>query len=164
MNSESPQTPAPLPALTFCVQLSPTRRGARLARLLVTEQLRCWGLPLYPAQQVIAELANNAATHGRVPGRDFRVAMYVLGETLRLEVTDTRDDAVPNCRLPLEEGESGRGLALVEALTDRWGVAFGPTPRKTVWAEIGLRPDRLAGNGVPVGGSSGRMRCGHGSG
>ncbi|WP_050372981.1 ATP-binding protein [Streptomyces acidiscabies] len=161
MNSESPQTPAPLPAHTFCVQLSPTRRGARLARLLVTEQLRCWGLPLYPAQQVIAELANNAATHGRVPGRDFRVVMYVLGETLRLEVTDTRDDAVPRHEHPLEEGESGRGLALVEALTARWGVSFGPTPRKTVWAEIGLRNDRRPGNGVPVGGSSGGRGVNH---
>ncbi len=116
---------------------------------------------MYPAQQVIAELANNAATHGRVPGRDFRVAMYVLGETLRLEVTDTRDDAVPRHEPPLEEGESGRGLALVEALTARWGVSFGPTPRKTVWAEIGLRNDRRAGNGVPVGGSSGGRGVNH---
>ncbi len=52
--------------------LSPTPRGARLARLLAAEQLRSWGLPLSPAEQIVAELAANAATHGRVPGRDFR--------------------------------------------------------------------------------------------
>jgi hypothetical protein len=44
----------------FSVQLSPTPRGARLARLLATEQLRSWELPLDPARQLLAELANNA--------------------------------------------------------------------------------------------------------
>ncbi|WP_435604556.1 hypothetical protein [Streptomyces sp. bgisy130] len=34
-----------VPALRFSVPLSATRRGARLARLLATEQLRAWGLP-----------------------------------------------------------------------------------------------------------------------
>lgn len=34
----------------FSVLLSPTPRGARLARLLATEQLRSWGLPLAPAE------------------------------------------------------------------------------------------------------------------
>jgi len=159
VNDETPRTP--LPARSFSVQLSPTRRGARLARLLVTEQLRCWGLPLYPAQQVIAELANNAVTHGRVPGRDFRVLMYVTGETLRLEVTDTRADRIPRHQPPIDDGESGRGLALVEAMTERWGVAFGPTPRKTVWAEIGLRLDRVAGNGVPAAGVAAKREVNH---
>lgn len=31
--------------LQFKLQLSATRRGARLARLLATEELRSWGLP-----------------------------------------------------------------------------------------------------------------------
>jgi len=48
----------------FTVLLSPTPRGARLARLLATEQLRTWGLPLDRAAQIVAELAANAATHG----------------------------------------------------------------------------------------------------
>jgi len=116
---------------------------------------------MYPAQQVIAELANNAVTHGRVPGRDFRVGMYVLGETLRLEVTDTRADRIPRHQPPIDDGESGRGLALVEAMTERWGVAFGPVPRKTVWAEIGLRFGRVAEEGVPVAGAPGRREVNH---
>ncbi|MFD7873928.1 ATP-binding protein [Streptomyces sp. NPDC059766] len=119
--------------------LSPTPRGARLARLLATEQLRSWGLPLSPADQIIAELANNAATHGRVPGRNFRLTLYVVGDTLRIEATDTRDDRRPRLRHPAEEAESGRGLLLVDALADRWGSASGPRPRKIVWAELRLR-------------------------
>jgi anti-sigma regulatory factor (Ser/Thr protein kinase) len=130
------------PIRNFSVQLSPTPRGARLARLLATEQLRCWELPLDPARQLVAELAANAATHGRVPGRDFRLTLYVIGDTLRIEVTDTCGDRLPHPQGPASDAESGRGLVLVEALADRWGVTPGLHPRKTVWAEVNLVPDR----------------------
>ncbi|MEV0782830.1 ATP-binding protein [Streptomyces sp. NPDC050423] len=122
----------------FAVQLSATRRGARLARLLATEQLRSWGLPLDDASQVIAELASNAALHGYVPGRDFRILLTVTGDTLRIEVADARGERLPRVLEQSETYESGRGLLLVEALATRWGVRHGPFPRKTVWAEISL--------------------------
>lgn len=120
----------------FTVLLSPTPRGARLARLLSTEQLRSWGLPLDPATQIVAELAANAATHGRVPGRDFRLSLYVIAETLRIEVTDARGDRLPRLGRPGPDSGSGRGLLLVDALAHRWGVVPEPFPRKTVWAEV----------------------------
>jgi anti-sigma regulatory factor (Ser/Thr protein kinase) len=126
------------PVRNFSLQLSPTPRGARLARLLATEQLRSWGLPLDPADQIVAELTANAATHGRVPGRDFRLLLYVVADTLRIEVTDTRGDQLPTPQLPASDAESGRGLLLVDALADRWGVTPGLPPRKTVWAELTL--------------------------
>nr|BBJ50998.1 hypothetical protein SAVMC3_36270 [Streptomyces avermitilis] len=88
------------PIRNFSVQLSPTPRGARLARLLATEQLRSWELPLDPARQLVAELAANAATHSRVPGRDFRLTLYVVGDTLRIEVTDTCGDLLPRPKTP----------------------------------------------------------------
>ncbi|CAL9566968.1 hypothetical protein SUDANB1_04747 [Streptomyces sp. enrichment culture] len=116
--------------------LSPTPRGARLARLLATEQLRSWGLPLEPAEHIVAELATNAATHGRVPGRDFRLTLYVVGGTLRIEVTDTRGDRLPRLTRPAPDATTGRGLLVVAALASRWGVTPGPHPRKTVWAEV----------------------------
>ncbi|MGC9380861.1 ATP-binding protein [Streptomyces sp. MH13] len=122
----------------FSVQLSPTPRGARLARLLATEQLRSWELPLDPARLLVAELANNAADHGRVPGRDFRLTLYVVGETLRIEVTDTRGQELPRPQAPAPDAESGRGLLLA----DRWGVTEGRFPRKTVWAELSLTAPR----------------------
>ncbi|MGX9891618.1 ATP-binding protein [Streptomyces sp. NPDC002276] len=122
------------------MQLSSTPRGARLARLLATEQLRAWGLPLDPARQLVAELATNASTHGRVPGRDFRLMLCVIATTLRIEVTDTRDDLPPCPQDATPDGESGRGLLLVDALADRWGWAPARRPRKTVWAELVLAP------------------------
>ncbi len=110
----------------------------RVVKQKSPEQLRFWGLPLDPAAQLIAELSTNAATHGRVPGRDFRLLLYVVADTLRIEVTDTCDDRLPTLRRPTPDPESGRGLLVVDTLADRWGVTPGLPPRKTVWAELTL--------------------------
>ncbi|MFJ2259559.1 ATP-binding protein [Streptomyces sp. NPDC087844] len=126
--------------------LSATRRGARLARLLTERQLADWGEPSGAAEQVVAELAANAVPHGLVPGRDFGPALGLDGTgTLRIAVTDARGDRLPCIQVPADDGaESGRGLLLVAAYADRWGVTDGPGPgRKTVWAE--LVPDRAHG-------------------
>lgn len=143
MNQETvtPEARPGSPIRNFSVLLSPTPRGARLGRLLATEQLRTWGLPRDRAAHIVAELAANTATHGRVPGRDFRLTLYVVADTLRIEVTDTRGDRLPYARHSAPDAESGRGLVLVDALADRWGWAPGPPPRKTVWAELDLAPE-----------------------
>ncbi|MDQ0794556.1 ATP-binding protein [Streptomyces sp. B1I3] len=135
--------PGPVvPTRQFTVLLSPTRRAARLARLLAVAHLCSWGLPSERAAHIVAELAGNAVLHGRVPGRDFRLDLGVRGGLLRIEVTDTRSERRPPeaVTVPDRDAESGRGLLIVEALADRWGVALGPVPRKTIWAEIDLLP------------------------
>lgn len=144
MNREPP-TPAP----NFSIQLSPTPRGARLARLLATEQLRSWGLPLDPAALIVAELAANAVVHGRAAGRDFRLTLYPVGDVLRIEVTDTRGDRLPERVRPAPDADSGRGLLLVDAFADRWGTAPGPAPRKTVWAEVRVGSGDVAAVDLP---------------
>ena len=132
-----------LAARHFTILLSSTRRGARLARLLAERQLAEWGAESEPALHVVAELAANAVLHGRVPGRDFRLTLR-LDEVgvLRMEVTDARGDRHPRIGDPAGDGEeSGRGLLLVAAYADGWGVVDGPGPGcKTVWAEV--KPDR----------------------
>ncbi|MFJ2908027.1 ATP-binding protein [Streptomyces sp. NPDC087228] len=139
-----PQPPASSRA--FTVLLSPTRRGARLARLLTTAHLGEWGIPSESAAQIVAELAVNAMVHGRVPGRDFRLGLAIHddGALLRIEVSDARGERLPpgpgGTAVPDDDCESGRGLLIVEALADRWGVNPGPVPRKTVWAELDLVP------------------------
>ncbi|MFI6895209.1 ATP-binding protein [Streptomyces sp. NPDC050256] len=126
---------------TFTVLLSPTRRGARLARLLAVAHLDLWGLPSESAAHIVAELATNATVHGRVSGRDFQLRLSVhADDRLRIEVTDTRDDHLPMVAAPDHLAESGRGLLIVEALATRWGITPGPVPRKTVWAELDLVP------------------------
>jgi anti-sigma regulatory factor (Ser/Thr protein kinase) len=116
----------------FSVLLSSTPRGARLVRLLAAEQLRKWELPVEAASHIVAEPAANAATHGRLPGRSFRLRLYVVGGTLRIEATDTRVDRRPKLQAPDADAESGRGLLLVDALADRWGVTEERFPRKTI--------------------------------
>ncbi|MFF3996467.1 ATP-binding protein [Streptomyces cyaneofuscatus] len=143
MNQEILSSERPCTERAFTVLLSPTRRGARLARLLTVAHLGAWGLPSETAAHIVAELAANASVHGRVQGRDFQLALAVSGQTLRIEVTDTRGDSIPPgpgaVKAPEDDhAENGRGLLIVEALADHWGVASGPVPRKTVWAEIDL--------------------------
>ncbi|MEU0008975.1 ATP-binding protein [Streptomyces sp. NPDC006314] len=120
------------------IQLSATRRGARLARLLTERQLDEWGVPFEEAAQVVAELASNAVLHGRVRGRDFRLGLALHDDgSLRIEVTDARGDRVPRLHDPVAgDAESGRGLRIVEAYAHRWGVTRAPAGAKVVWAEL----------------------------
>ncbi|MFJ4869504.1 ATP-binding protein [Streptomyces sp. NPDC088757] len=130
----------------FVQRFSSTSRGARLARWLALHQLDTWGVPHgSPASDtaavLVAELAANAVTHGRVPGRDFELAVRPLGRTLRIEVSNTRGE----CRPPAPEvlrpeplAENGRGLFLVQALADRWDVLNRVPVDKTVVTELDL--------------------------
>ncbi|MER5729638.1 ATP-binding protein [Streptomyces sp. NPDC002138] len=126
------------PARHFAVRLPATPRGARRARLLAVERIAAWGLPTEGAALVVAELAANAVTHGRVPGRGFRVVLALGRGVLRIEVVDTRGDRSPGIRDADGCAETGRGLVLVAAIADRWGVDPGPAPCKAVWAELAV--------------------------
>lgn len=126
---------------TFSQLISSTRSGARLARLLTLTELHFWGVPqdiTERAEQVVAELAANAVLHGRLRGRDFRLglALDTTAGVLRIEVTDARGDRPPAVAAG-GESDGGRGLPLVAALSDCWGVVPYPPGGKTVWAVIG---------------------------
>ncbi|MER6028595.1 ATP-binding protein [Streptomyces sp. NPDC001851] len=132
------------PAHELTQRLSATALGARLARRLTGHQLATWGYPHdsdpnCTAQLLVAELAANAVTHGRAPGRDFELRLRLLpaSATLRIEVSDARGDKEPRFLEGGPEDEHGRGLAVVRVLSSRWGVA-PRTVGKTVWAELSL--------------------------
>ncbi|MFF7233716.1 ATP-binding protein [Streptomyces sioyaensis] len=136
----------------FSQRFSATRRGARLARRLAVQQLDAWGFP-YGGEVsdsvalIVGELAANAATHGRVPGRDFELRLMELPGsarpgTLRIEVADTRTEKRPSSlgaiAPPPPDSEAGRGLVLVTALATRWGVLDRHSVGKTIHAELDL--------------------------
>lgn len=132
---------APTTVGAFAQRLSATRRGARLARLLAEQQLVDWGVPrgsagFDAAALVVAELASNAVLHGRVAGRDFalRLAWDPARGVVRIEVSDTHP-AQPARVMPSAAETTGRGLVLVGALAEAWGVRDRVGPGKTVWAE-----------------------------
>jgi anti-sigma regulatory factor (Ser/Thr protein kinase) len=112
------------PAHEFAMRFTSTPRGARLARRLVSLRLDEWGHPYdshlnETATLIAAELAANAVRHGHVQGRDFHLRLSEAAGEVRLEVSDTRTERLPEPRPPRDPAadESGRGLLLVGALT-----------------------------------------------
>ncbi|MBT2479799.1 ATP-binding protein [Streptomyces sp. ISL-94] len=110
--------------------------SARHMRRILRMFLDRWGLPGLAdgAELALTELVANVVRH--VPGRGCAVLILRQPNGLRVEVTDGCP-AHPRVARPRNDDgltEEGRGLLLVEAVTDRWGT--DPTPTgKTVWFE-----------------------------
>ncbi|MFC9428077.1 ATP-binding protein [Streptomyces sp. NPDC056987] len=145
--THSPTHQAPPTVRVFTQRFSSTPRGARLARHLALHRLHEWGIPYGSdasdiASLLVAELAANAVTHGRVPGRDFELRLGLDAGTLRIDVSDPRGERRPagpgTVTAPPGEAVGGRGLLLVEALADRWAVLDRVPVGKTVRAELDL--------------------------
>ncbi|MBD0837467.1 ATP-binding protein [Streptomyces sp. TRM68416] len=143
----APRIPqSPVTVRVFTQRLTATPRGARLARHLARSQLDLWGIPhgtdvSEAVAAIVAELAANAVTHARVPGRDFELRLSLVTGSVRVEVSDTYADGRPpapaDVRPPRLLDEYGRGLVLVQAFADRWEVVDrDPSPGKTVRAEV----------------------------
>ncbi|WP_435597253.1 ATP-binding protein [Streptomyces anulatus] len=146
------KTQPPVTVRVFNRQFGADPRGARIARRVGLHKLHTWGIPYLSdasesAALIIGELTANAATHGRVPGRNFELRLSHLPgdpETpglLRIEVSDTRGERRPpgpgEITAPEDSSDSGRGLLIVDALADRWAV-LDRSPGKTVRAELDL--------------------------
>ncbi|MFI6492124.1 ATP-binding protein [Streptomyces sp. NPDC050564] len=139
--SGEPQAQVAVTVRTFTQLYSSTPRGSRLARRLVAHRMDAWGFAYDSSVSedvtlVVAELAANAVRHGRVRGRGFRVRLLLGDGVVRVEVADGRTDRLPVLQEPSDD-EDGRGLLLVAAIAERWGVE----PRtggayKVVWAEV----------------------------
>lgn len=115
------------------------RRSVPAAREFVRTAVGDWGLGarLDDVLLCVSELATNALLHGVPPGRGYLLRLWLSGDgLLRVEVHDS-GDGQPCLREP--DGESGRGLLLVAALADKWGVGER-SPGKIVWCEFGLSP------------------------
>ncbi|MDT0547784.1 ATP-binding protein [Streptomyces lonegramiae] len=86
---------------------------------------------------VLSELTTNAVRHGRVPGRYYEVRIaYDAEKLIGIEVTDP-GDGLPVITDATPEAESGRGLAIVAAFAEAWGVRERVVG-KTVWAQVRL--------------------------
>ncbi|MFE9812293.1 SpoIIE family protein phosphatase [Streptomyces sp. NPDC005548] len=102
------------------------------ARQHVREQLQHWGLPeeaTYTTELLVSEVVTNAVRYGEPPCR----LRLIRAEQLTVEVRDGATSS-PHVRHARTTDEGGRGLYIVAALSDRWGVRT-TTRGKTVWFE-----------------------------
>ncbi|MFI6287345.1 ATP-binding protein [Streptomyces sp. NPDC051018] len=130
---------------TLTAQFADSPQGARLARRLAVRWMEEWG---YPPESdvscavalVVGELAANAVQHGHVPGHDagLLLALDEAAGLVRVELADAASaEGLPTAApSSCPEGESGRGLLLVDILAVRWGVVPRHPAGKTVWAEL----------------------------
>jgi anti-sigma regulatory factor (Ser/Thr protein kinase) len=86
-------------------------------------------------QLCVTELVGNVIRH---VGEGVPVSVRVIrtGGRTRVEVTDPDPRALPVFLHATADDESGRGLAVLDAVALRWGVGPGGSG-KTVWCELG---------------------------
>ncbi|MEU1912696.1 SpoIIE family protein phosphatase [Streptomyces massasporeus] len=152
----TPSTGAPAPERA---RAHATLPGSSLApgaaRALVRAALAEWtGLGLPGAEHltdrladdatlVVSELVTNAVVHA---GTDVEMECRLEGDTsdtaaLVVEVSDHHPSRAPRGsepETPHDTPEYGRGLRLVGALSEAWGITYR-TGRKTVWARLPAR-------------------------
>jgi hypothetical protein len=131
------------PAAVGC-SLNRGPQSARAARRLTRNTLRDWGLAFLSedAEAIVGEFVANAITHAAAAAASRKATAENLG--LRLlrrsgevifAVLDP-SDAAPVLKAPASVEESGRGLQMVDALSDVWGWSPVAGRGKAVWAVL----------------------------
>lgn len=115
---------------------TPLAHSVTLARRRAARLVGEWGHPdrAGDVAVVVSELMSNALLHGSLQDRLIRARISLGAAALRVEVGDPRGDRLPWPRPAQDTDQFGRGLLLVAALADRWGVEVRGTG-KTVYAE-----------------------------
>ncbi|MEU5881108.1 ATP-binding protein [Spirillospora sp. NPDC047279] len=101
------------------------------------------------ASVIISELLSNALRHARpLPSGQLRVTWSCKGDLLEVAVSDGGATTEPRRGPGTLSSLGGRGLGIVEALSEGWGVRHedGAT---TVWARIRAPHSAANGNAVP---------------
>ncbi len=100
-------------------------------RRFVARTLRDWNVDesrIEPVLLVANELVANAIVHARSAPV---LSLAAAGDDLLLRVSD-ESRALPVPQAPAVDDDGGRGLILVEALSDRWGIDTD-AGGKSVW-------------------------------
>ncbi|MDI5964222.1 ATP-binding protein [Streptomyces sp. SL13] len=107
------------------------------ARGLLRRRLADWGVPDLrdTAELLLSEVVTNALVHTG-GGALLTATLLTQGQRTRLRV-EVQDDAPhrPYPRPASDDASGGRGLLIVRALADAWGVRPQPVG-KSVWFEL----------------------------
>ncbi|MEV2234966.1 ATP-binding protein [Streptomyces phaeochromogenes] len=101
-------------------------------RRIVRAGLNRWERPelTEDAELLVTELVTNSLRHGR---GDIRVRLYLSADRIRIEVRDGARET-PVLRTATSSDEDGRGLFIVRAIADDWGIS----PDGTTWCTLPL--------------------------
>ncbi|GAC1319275.1 MAG: hypothetical protein NVSMB12_18490 [Acidimicrobiales bacterium] len=137
-HSAQPQVTDPGAGSKITMPLAANGEAVRAARGTVRRLLEGWGLAGLgeTAELCASELATNAVLHAQSP---VLLAIALLPDAVRVEVEDAAPGPIEAGALVDDGAESGRGLAIVDALTESWGVEQH-VAGKTVWFEL-RRPE-----------------------
>jgi anti-sigma regulatory factor (Ser/Thr protein kinase) len=130
-------------ALAEAVELRLTAdvQAPALARAAVADRLgnAVTAAVLAAAQLVVSELVTNGVRHsGASAGQTLTVRLALSAGMVRLEVEDPGSDGAVAPRQPDPDGGGGRGLNLVQAMSERWGVERVAAGGTRVWAQLAL--------------------------
>jgi anti-sigma regulatory factor (Ser/Thr protein kinase) len=105
-------------------------QSVHAARRFATDTLT--GSPTSTVEAVelmVSELATNCIRHERT---SFHITILGSTQEIRVEVTDS-GSGTPTMRSPGPDEPSGRGLQIVDMLSNSWGVEPEDPAGKTVW-------------------------------
>ena len=111
----------------------PDIHSPQAARAFLDEQLDRWGMTRVAevTEVLVSELVTNAVVHART---DATVRVSTRADRVRVEVTDRSSEPAEMQEFSAQ-AMSGRGLRIVDALADAWGVDHR-ADGKTVWFEL----------------------------
>jgi anti-sigma regulatory factor (Ser/Thr protein kinase) len=116
------------------------------ARRFATEALHAAAADVVDAVELmVSELASNCIRH---TSTGFDLTIIRGPREIRVEASD-RGGGEPAMRSPGPDELSGRGLQIVDMLSDDWGYERAPDARKTVWFTVSL-PGAAAAGERPV--------------
>jgi anti-sigma regulatory factor (Ser/Thr protein kinase) len=90
---------------------------------------------------MVSELATNALIHA---ASGFELTIDRTKARLRVSVADL-GPGIPSLQSPPSREPHGRGLRIVEQLSDEWGTSEAPKKGKAVWFRLNLAPAAEAG-------------------
>jgi anti-sigma regulatory factor (Ser/Thr protein kinase) len=115
--------------------LPPIPRAPALARDHARRLGSTWSTELLElVLLVVSEAVTNAVRYGH---GHVELSIRVRRDRIRIEVSDGNPNPPVRGGSPDGLGDGGRGLYLLDALTDAWGTQPRSTaPGKTVWLEL----------------------------
>ncbi|PKV84146.1 ATP-binding protein [Streptomyces sp. TLI_146] len=127
---------------TVELQALPSRIGQ--VRRIVSAQLRYWHLdPLIDEAALgVTELLTNVHRHAQ-PDKLCTVEIELLRDRLTVSVHD-HDPRMPTVRSADPFATHGRGLAMIAAVSESWGVRPLGASGKTVWFTLPAPPSAVA--------------------